>query len=98
MHKKLNDFHLKITKFKDVNPRTKDNENLEVKVLDNARDLFNDLYYIYKERQEEEKDTFNKKETKKFDYTKLRLADDYLYDSEKKIIKLIKNLIKKNHL
>ena len=82
MHKKLNDFHLKITKFKDVNPRTKDNENLEVKVLDNARDLFNDLYYIYKERQEEEKDTFNKKETKKFDYTKLRLADDYLYDSE----------------
>ena len=28
------------------------------------------------------KNTLNKKGTKKFDYTKLRLADDYLYESE----------------
>ena len=37
---------------------------------------------IYKERYEEEKDALNKKDTQKIDYTKLRLADVYLYDSE----------------
>ena len=37
---------------------------------------------IYKERYEEENDALNKKDTQKIDYTKLRLADVYLYDSE----------------
>ena len=55
MHKKLNDFPKKFAKFKNVHPRTKENEDLKVKVLDNIGDLFNDLYYIYKERCEEEK-------------------------------------------
>ena len=82
MHKKLNDFHKRFTKFKDVNPQTNENKDLKAKVLDNAGDLFNDWYYIYKERYEEERDTLNKKDTKKFGYAKLRLADDYLYDSE----------------
>ena len=43
MCKKLNDFHKKFTKFKDVNPGTKENEDLKAKVLDNARYLFNDF-------------------------------------------------------
>ena len=43
MRKKLNDFHKKFTKFKDVNPRTKENEDLKAKVLDNAKYLFNDF-------------------------------------------------------
>ena len=55
MHKKLNDFHKKFTNFKVVNPRTKKNEDLKAKVLDNVRYLFNDLNYIYKTRHEEEK-------------------------------------------
>ena len=84
MHGKLNDFHKKFTKFKDVNPRTKKNEDLKTKVLDNVRYLFNDLNYIYKERHEEEKNNLNKKDTQKIDYTKLRLADDFLYESGEK--------------
>ena len=82
MHKKLNDFHKKLTKFKNVNPQAKENEDLKAKVLGNVGDLFNDLYYIYKERYEEEKDTLNKKTQKKIDYTKLRLVDEYLYGFE----------------
>ena len=64
MHKKLNDFHKNFTKFKDVNLRTKENEDLQAKVLDNVGDLFNDLYYIYKKIYEK-KNTLNKKDTKK---------------------------------
>ena len=59
------------------------NKDLKAKVLDNAGDIFNELYYIYKEKYEEEKDTLNEKDTKKYDYTKLRLSDDYEYESEK---------------
>ena len=35
------------------------------------------MYYIFKETYEEETDGLNYKETKKFDYTKLRLTDHY---------------------
>ena len=76
MHKRLNDFHKKFIKLKGVNPQTKVNEDVKAKVLDNAGDIFNELYHIYKEKYEEEKDALNEKDTKKFDYTKLRLTDD----------------------
>ena len=36
--------------FKKLNPQTKEKENLKKKVKENAGDLFNELYYIYKER------------------------------------------------
>ena len=49
---------------KNVIPQTKNNEYVKPKVLDNVEDLFNDLYYIYKERYEEEKDALNEKDTK----------------------------------
>ena len=82
MHEKLNDFHKKFTGLKKLTPQTKENEDLKVKVLDNVGDLFNELYYTYKERYKEEKDALNNKDLKKIDYTKLRLTDDYLYESE----------------
>ena len=82
MHKKQNNFHIKFTRFKNVSRQTKNNEDLKAKVLENNGDLFNELYYIYKERYEEEKDALNKKDAKKIDYTKLRFADDYLYESK----------------
>ena len=50
MHKKLNDSHKKVTKLKNVSPQTKTNEDLKEKVLDNVGDLFNELYYIYKDQ------------------------------------------------
>ena len=83
MPKRLNDFHKRVIKLKGVNPQTKANQDLKAKFLDNAGDIFNELYYIYKEKYEKEKNALNEKDTKKFDYTKLRLFDDYEYESEK---------------
>ena len=56
--------------------------SIKTKFLDNVADLFNDLYYICNERYEEEENTLNKKDTQKFDDTKLKIADDYLDDFE----------------
>ena len=67
---------------KSVNPQIEANKDLKANVLDNAGDILNELYYIYKEKYEEEKDALNGKDTEKFDYTKLRLSDDYEYESE----------------
>ena len=75
-------FIKKSTKLKSVNPQTEANKDLNAKVLDNVGNIFNELYYIYKEKYEKGKDALNKKDTKKFDYTKLRLSDDYEYESE----------------
>ena len=55
---------------------------MKSKVLDNVRDLFNDLYYIYKDKYNEEKDGLNTKNKKNFYYRKLRLTDDYQYKPE----------------
>ena len=82
LHKGLNEIQKKFTNFKKVIPKTKDKEDLKAKVLDSAGDLFNELYYIYIEKYEEEIDAVNEKDTKKFDYTKLRPSDDYKYESE----------------
>ena len=54
MHKKLNDFHKKFTKLKNVSPQTKTNENLKEKVLGNVGDLFNEPDYFYKDKSNEE--------------------------------------------
>ena len=50
--------------------------------MDNVGDLFNDLYYIYKDKYNEDLNSLNTKNRKNFDYTKLRLTDDYQYKSE----------------
>ena len=68
-------------KLKAVNPQTNENKELKPKVLDNVGDLFNDLYYIYKDKYNEEKDGLNTKNKKLLYYKKLRLHD-YQYDSE----------------
>ena len=53
---------------KDID-ETDENKVLKPKVLDNVGDLFNELYYIYKDENNEEKDCLNKK-TKKNSTTK----------------------------
>ena len=50
MYKQLNDFHKKFARFKNVTSRTKDKIILKNKVLSNAGNLYNDLYYIYKDK------------------------------------------------
>ena len=52
-------------KLKAVNPQTNENKELKPKVLDNVGDLFNDLYYIYKDKYNEEKDGSNTKNNTK---------------------------------
>ena len=81
MYKKLNDFFKKINKLKAVDPQTDKNKALMLNVLDNVGDLFNELYYIYKDKYNEEKDGLNTKNKKILYYKKLRL-DDYQYESE----------------
>ena len=82
MYKKLNDFHNKFTRFKTVAPRRKDKRIIKNKVLSNARNLYSDLYYIYKNKYNKEINRLNTKNTIKLDYNKLRLAGDYEYLSE----------------
>ena len=99
MYKKLNDFKKRFNKLKTVDPQTNENQVLKPKVLDNVGDLFNELYYIYKDKYNEEKDGLNTKNKKLFYYRKLRLTDDYQYKSEEeKKNKTNNKLIKRNHL
>ena len=72
MYKKLNDFFKKINRLKNVTPQTDENKVLKLNVLDDTGDVFNKLYYIYKDKYNEEKDGLNAKK-KSFDNKKLRL-------------------------
>ena len=82
IHKILKDFHKKFTGLKNVNPRTKDNENLKNKVLKDAGDLYNDSYYICKNKYNKEISSLDAENKKQLDYKKLRLTDDYQYPPE----------------
>ena len=53
MYKKLNDFLKKFNKLKAVHPETNENIVLKPKSLNNVGDLFNELYYIYKDKYNE---------------------------------------------
>ena len=55
---------------------------LKLKVLNNVADLFSDLYYIYKDKYNEETDGLNTQTKKLFYYKKLGLTDDYQCKSE----------------
>ena len=49
MYKRLNDFRKRINRLT-VNPQTDDNKVLKENVLDGVADIFNELYYIYKDK------------------------------------------------
>ena len=66
MNKRLNDLKKRFNRFKNINPQTDENKVLKPKVLDDAEDLFNKLYYIYKDKYNEEKDGINTKDKKCF--------------------------------
>ena len=82
MFKKLNDLKKRFSKLNTVNQQTDENKALKPKVLGNVGDLFNELYYIYKGKYNEKKDSLNTKNKKDFYYKKLRLTDDYQYEPE----------------
>ena len=82
MFKKLNDFKKRFNKLKTVDQQTNENKVLKPKVLDNVGDLFNELYFVYKDKYNDEKEGLNTKSKKPFYYKKLRLTDGYQYESE----------------
>ena len=83
MYKRLNDFERRFNRLKNVTPQIDNNKVLKQKVLDGVGDLFNELYYIYKDKYSEEKDGLNARYKKNFNYKKLqRLTDDYQYEPE----------------
>ena len=97
MFKKLNDFKKRFNKLKTVDPQINENKVLKPKVLDNVRDLFNELYYFYKDKYNEGKEGLNTKNKKLFYYKELGLTDDMIINTS---LKKKKNnrLVKKNYL
>ena len=51
-------------------------------MLTNAGYIYNELYYIYKNKYNKKINSLNTKNRIKLDYKKLRLTDDYQYPSE----------------
>ena len=80
-YKRLNDFQKIFNMLKNVTPKADENKDLQKKVLNDVGDIFNELYYIYKDKYNE-KNGLKIKHTKKFDYKKLRLTNDYQYEPE----------------
>ena len=79
---KMKEYHGKIKSLDNLKPRTKDNEKLKQKVLNNVADIYNELYYVSKSKYNKKIDRLTAENKKKFDYKKLRLSDNHLYLSE----------------
>ena len=75
--------HKKFISLKNLTPRTENNKKLKQEMLINAGDLYNSLYYIYKNNYNKKINSLSTKNKIKLDYKKLRVSDDYLYSSEK---------------
>ena len=61
-------YHKKFTSLNNLTPRTKNKEKLKLKVLMNAGDIYNKLYYIYKNRYNKIINSLDTKNRTKFDY------------------------------
>ena len=81
MYKKLDKFNDEVVGFKNVASRKEEKKELKNKVLSNAENLYNKLYYIYKDKYNKEINSLDTKNKEKLDHKKLRLSD-YLYFSE----------------
>ena len=86
MFNRMRMYHKKFTSLNNLTPRTENKEKLKQEVLNNAGDIYNELYYIYKNKYNKKINSLDTKNRIKLDYKKLRLADiyDYLSDEEQK--------------
>ena len=83
MYKKLNKFNDEITSLRNISLRKEITEELKNKVTSNVRDLYNELYYIYKNKYKKERNNLDTENREKLGYKKLRLSDDmYLSEEE----------------
>ena len=78
----MREYHKKFIILKNFTPRTENNKKLKQEVLINAGDLYNLLYYIYKNKYNKKINSLDTKNKTKLHYKKLRLTDDYQYLSE----------------
>ena len=78
----MKEHHKKFIKLNHLKPRTGYNKNKRLEVLIHVGNIYNELYYIYKNKYDKEIDRLSAKNKKKLDYKQLRLSDNYLYSSE----------------
>ena len=78
----MREYHKKLTSLNNLVPRTENNKKLKQEVLTNAGDIYNEFYYISKNKYNKKINTLNAKNRIKLDYKQLRLTDDYQYPSE----------------
>ena len=81
MYKKLNKFNDEIISLMNVSSRKQEKKELKDKVLTNAKNLYNQLYYICKDKYNKEINSLDTENRTRLDYKKLRLSD-YMYLSE----------------
>ena len=82
MYNLMKDHQKKFNRLKNLVLRTKNNKEPKQEVLINAGNVYNKLYYIYKDKYTKKINSLSAEDKKKFDYKKLRLTDDYQYPSE----------------
>ena len=80
----MKEYHQKFNKLNNLKTRTKDNEKRKQEVLTNVGNIYNELYDIYKSKQNKKIYSLNAKNKKTLDYIKLRFSDNYLHSSEEK--------------
>ena len=73
--------HKKFISLKNLTPRTENNKKVKQEVLIKSGDLYNSLYYIYKNKYNKKINSLDTENRTKLDYKKLRLSD-YQYLSE----------------
>ena len=78
----MREHHKKFTSLNNLVPRTENNKKLKQEVLTNAGNVYNELYYISKNKCIKKINGLNTKNKVKLDYENLRLTDDYQYPSE----------------
>ena len=78
----MRNYQKKFTSLNNLVPQTENNEKLKQEVLINAGDIYNELYYIYKNKCNKKINSLSTKNRIKLDYKKLKLADNYDYPSD----------------
>ena len=77
----MKEHHKKFNSLNNLKPRTIDNKNKRLKVLIHTGYIYDELYYIYKNKYKREIDRLNVENKGKLDYKQLKL-DDHQYSSE----------------
>ena len=73
----MREYHKKIASLNNLVLRKENNKELKQEVLNNAGDIYNKLYYIYKNKYNKKINSLDTKNRTKLGYKKLSLTDNY---------------------